>query len=245
MLHISIKAEPIFNILGLHITNSLLSSLIVLLIFLIVSHFFSENMSGKRSKGVVLILFMIDSLYSLFNSILKDKTRKFFPLLASFFLFILLSNWFGLIPGVGSITIKESSANSIEKQVPLLRGATADLNTTIAIALISVVLIQYYGIAYLGFKGYVTKFINLTNPLNFFVGILDIVSELSKIISFAFRLFGNIFAGEVLLVVIAFLIPILASFPFLLLEIFVGFIQALVFSMLTAIFINVAIIKHD
>src|SRR3989338_5455393 len=249
MLHISIKAEPIFRIFGFNITNSLLSSVTVLIIFILLSYLFASSMSKKKTKITLLILFILESMYSLFSSILKEKTRIFYPLLMTFFLFVLLSNWFGLIPGVGSITIREPvvAAEHVAENpvyVPLLRGSTADLNTTIAIALISVILIQYYGIKFVGLKGYLSKFVNFANPIGFFVGILELISEFSKIISFAFRLFGNIFAGEVLLVVIAFLIPILASFPFLLLEIFVGFIQALVFSMLTAIFINVAIIKH-
>ena len=105
-------------------------------------------------------------------------------------------------------------------------------------------MIQVFGIKFLGFKDYIKKYINLTNPINFVLGILEIVSELSKILSFSFRLFGNIFAGEVLLTIVAFLVPVLASFPFIMLEIFVGFIQALVFSMLTAVFISGAIAKH-
>ncbi len=123
---------------------------------------------------------------------------------------------------------------------PLLRGATADLNTTIALAIVAVVAIQYYGFKNLG-RHYTSRFINVTNPINFFVGMLELISELSKIISFAFRLFGNIFAGEVLLAVIAFLMPFFVPLPFLLMELFVGFIQALVFSMLTAVFLNVAV----
>ena len=192
----------------------------------------------------------------MFETILGDLHEKAFPLLASFFFFILLSNWFGLLPGVGSITITppvhikneviiEEPATKEEVKVPLLRGTTADLNTTLGLALISFLAIQYFGITTVGAVGYAKKFINLTNPINFFIGILELVSEFSKILSFAFRLFGNIFAGEVLLGVIAFLIPVLASFPFLLMEIFVGLVQALVFSMLTGVFISSAVQSHD
>ncbi len=239
MLHISIKSEEVFSFLGFTITNSLLASYIVVAFFFILAVMFNEGFKNERSKFVFFILFVVGALHSMFVSILKDKTEKFFPLIASFFLFILLSNWFGLIPGVGSILIKREHG-----AVPVLRAATADLNMTLALALISVVLMQFFGVKYLGLRGYLGKFINLSNPLNFFTGILEIVSEFSKIISFAFRLFGNIFAGEVLLLVVAFLIPILASFPFYLMEIFVGFIQALVFSMLTGAFLKMAISKH-
>lgn len=260
MLHISIKAETLFHVLGLPITNSLLASILILALFSIVAFLFYTQSHKKSSSFVFFIRFIVNKIYGLFESIFKEKTDKYFPLVASFFLIILLSNWIGLLPGVGSVLLVKNEIAREEVQmepyqeavqeeshseaIPLLRAGTADLNTTIALALVSVVLIQIYGIKELGFGAYIKKFINFSNPIDFFSGILEIVSEFSKIISFAFRLFGNIFAGEVLLAVIAFLIPVLASFPFLMLEIFVGFIQAIVFSMLTAVFINMAIAKH-
>ena len=155
----------------------------------------------------------------------------------------ILKNWFGLLPGVGSFLIKVVEEHG-EVFIPLLRGNNADLNTTLALAIISVVSIQFFSIKYLGIKKYLHKFFNFSDPISFFVGILDILSEFSKVLSFAFRLFGNIFAGEVLLTIVAFLVPVLASFPFIGLEIFVGFVQALVFSMLTAVFISGAIVEH-
>ncbi|MGB9883201.1 MAG: F0F1 ATP synthase subunit A, partial [Microgenomates group bacterium] len=155
----------------------------------------------------------------------------------------ILNNWAGLFPGVGSVLVKVVEHGKVE-YFPIFRGNNADLNTTLVLALIAVIYIQYTGIKYLGFKNYIKKFINLTNPINFFVGILETISEISKIISFSFRLFGNIFAGEVLLTVMAFLIPVLVSFPFLVLEIFVGFVQALVFSMLVAVFLSGVTSKH-
>ncbi|MBI3366300.1 F0F1 ATP synthase subunit A [Candidatus Roizmanbacteria bacterium] len=236
MPKISIKAEPIFHIFGFVVTNSLLSSIIVfLLTILIALYYYNESKQVNKGNLYYLIKFFVKSIYSLFASVFGDKAPIFFPILFAFFFYILLQNWFGLLPGVGTVLING---------VPLLRGNDADLNTTLGLALISFFLIQYYSIKYLGAKGYLKKFFNFTNPIMFFVGILDIVSEVSKIISFSFRLFGNIFAGEVLMTIIAFLIPILASFPFLLFEIFVGLIQALVFSMLTAVFINGAIQEH-
>ncbi len=241
MLHISIKAEEVASVLGFHITNSLLASYIILALFFLIAFLFKKNIKNRKSKFVFFILFIVNGLYSFFQTILKDKTQLFFPIIASFFLFILFSSWFGLIPGVGSILIKHGKESE-----PILRAGTADLNLTIALALISVILSQYFGIKYVGMKKYIKKFINPTNFLTLFTGVLEMVSEFSKIISFAFRLFGNIFAGEVLIAVVVFLVPVFipASFPFLLLEIFVGAIQALVFSMLTAVFFNMAISEH-
>jgi len=162
---------------------------------------------------------------------------------------------------VGSITVKvpaavvsgavlhpqsaiSTTSNEGIKTIPLLRGNNADLNATLALAIISVTMIQVYGIQFLGFKAYISKFLNFKDPIYFVLGLLDIISEVSKVISFAFRLFGNIFAGEVLMTIVAFLVPVLASFPFLILEVFVGFVQALVFSMLSSVFFNLAVSQH-
>ncbi len=124
--------------------------------------------------------------------------------------------------------------------VPLLRGATADLNMTLALAIVSVIAMQYFGFLNLG-THYLSRFINFKDPIMFSVGLLEMVSDISKIISFAFRLFGNIFAGEVLLAVMAFLMPFIVPLPFLMMELFVGVIQALVFSMLSTAFFAVAV----
>lgn len=238
MPHISIKAEKIFEFLGLGITNSMIASLIVFSITVFISLYY-KNQSTLKKKGnfYYLVKFFVKTIYDLFFSVLGEKTNVFFPLLFAFFLYVLLQNWFGLLPGVGSLLIKVKEGHE-EVFIPLLRANTADLSTTLALAIISVFSIQYFAIKYLGVKKYLHKFFNFSDPIMFFVGILDIISEISKILSFAFRLFGNIFAGEVILVIIAFLIPILASFPFILMEVFVGLVQALVFSMLTAVFIS-------
>jgi len=244
MPEISIKAETIFHLFGFPITNSFFLSVIVTtLIGYMAVTFFKESNKDRRNNFYYLIKFIVKSIYSLFESVLGEKTKYFFPLLLSFFLFIIINNWVGLLPGIGSILIAVEEHHKI-LHVPLFRGANADLNTTFVLAIVSVIMIQIYGIRFLGFGGYIKKFVNLTNPINFFLGILEILSEFSKIISFSFRLFGNIFAGEVLLTIVAFLVPVLASFPFIMLELFVGFIQALVFSMLTAVFISGAVTAH-
>jgi len=244
--HISLKAEKIFEIFGIPITNSILSSLIVLILFLILGlNYFRESKKDplKRNSLYFIVNFLLKSLYNFFYGVLGEETIKYFPLLTSFFLFILLQNWFGLIPGVGSILIKINAHNT-HHFIPLLRGGTADLNTTLGLAIFSVIFTNIASIKALGVKNYIARFYRIKEPISFFIGSLEIISEFSKVISFAFRLFGNIFAGEVLLTVIAFLLPMLASFPFLILEIFVGFIQALVFTMLTCVFISLGISKH-
>ena len=127
--------------------------------------------------------------------------------------------------------------------VALLRGANADLNMTLALALISVGLTQYFGLRYAGL-GYLKKFFNFSSPINVFIGLLELIGEFSKIISFSFRLFGNIFAGEVLIAVIGFLVPAILPIPFIGFELFVGGLQAYVFAMLSLVFFSMAADEH-
>lgn len=238
-MHISIQAEYIGTIFGLPVTNSILTTWLVMFMLIAVGFLLTRKLSLVPGNVQSVIETVVEGLYNLFESINGENVRKFFPLLATLFIFIISANWIGLLPGVGTIGISEHVGEET-KLVPLFRGATADLNTTIALAIIAVVVIQYYGFKELGFKTQISKYINLKNPIYFFVGLLEIISEFSRLISFAFRLFGNIFAGEVLLTVVAFLIPIFAPLPFLALEVFVGFIQALVFAMLTSVLLSVA-----
>jgi len=239
-LHISVAPEVIGHLGPLKITNSLLTSLIVMAFLIIVAFKAkSGSQTSRKSKLYIAIEMIIEKFYMFFKNIAGERTDTIFPLLITFFLFIIFGNWIGLLPGVGSIGFYEAGEEG-QVFVPFFRGPNADLNTTFALALISVSVTQYLSIKTLGFKTYASKFINIKNPIKFFVGILELISEFAKILSFSFRLFGNIFAGEVLLAVMIFLIPILVPVPFLILEVFVGFIQALVFTMLTTIFIVIA-----
>lgn len=245
-LHISIRPETIFEIYGFHVTNSYLAALVVLILFACLAVYYSSQIKkNRKSLFFYLIHYVIKSLYDFFNGVLKGDLDRFFPLLGSLFMYILLLNWFGLLPGVGSVLIGVEEAGE-HVMAPLFRGTTSDLNTTLALALISFIVIEYNGVRYLGFKGYSQKFFSSFNPMSIFIGLLEIISEFSRIVSFSFRLFGNIFAGEVIIAVMSFLIPSYLSFivlPFFLMETFVGFIQALVFTMLTAVFVKLAITK--
>ena len=151
----------------------------------------------------------------------------------------------GTFPCLGSVTILGMHEGH-ETALPLFRSMNADVNMTLAVAVISVVMTQVFGAAALGIAPYAGKFFVAPwrDPIGSFVGILELITECAKIISFTFRLFGNIFAGEVLLVVISYLLPYLVPLPFLGLEIFVGFIQALVFAMLTLVFLKMAVTAH-
>jgi F-type H+-transporting ATPase subunit a len=211
----------------------LVSLLVTLFLSLVAIKFFIT----QKKKGSNLNLFIqtiIESLYEFVQSVSPHHAARFFPLIASIFLFVIFGSWAGLLPGVETIGFQRQG-----RFIPLFRGATADLNITLGLAISAILSVQIFGYKTLGVK-YFRKFINFSNPINFFVGLLELISEFAKIMSFAFRLFGNIFAGEVLLAVIAFLIPVVASLPFIGLELFVGFIQALVFATLTLVFTNIA-----
>ncbi len=203
-------------------------------------------------KGFQIIM---EAVYGFFlnmcESVLGNKrlAEKALPFIATIFIFVFLGNIPSVIPGVGSIGFFEKSAraeavsDAEQKFIPLFRPASADLNTTLALALISVIMIQIIGFRTLGI-GYAKKFFNFSNPMNFFVGILELISEFAKIISFSFRLFGNVFAGEVLLAVMLGLVPYFVPLPFYGLEMFVALIQAFVFAMLTLVFIKIAMTSH-
>jgi len=250
MLHISLAAETLWTWRGLPITNALLTTWVVMGVLAVLSFFATRNLSRVPSAFQSVAEVLVGGMHDFLRNVTGKHIDTFFPLLASLFLFIITANWIGLLPGVGTIgffrneTAHANAASAESSFVPLLRGATSDLNTTLALAVVAVIAIQYYGFKTVGMH-YSTRFINFSNPISFFVGALEIVSELSKVISFAFRLFGNIFAGEVLLAVMAFLMPFIVPLPFLMLELFVGFIQALIFSMLTAVFLNVAIMHGE
>ncbi len=243
--HISIKPETLTHIAGFPITNSYITSIIVITLFVILGIYYQQQLK-KSNKGSFFyaIQFLMKTLHAFFATLVGSKNADaFFPLFSGLFVYILLQNWFGLLPGVGSILIKVTEHGE-EVMAPILRGSTADLNTTIALALVAFFAVQYLGVKHLGLKTYASKFFNFTNPLNFVIGLFELISEFSRVISFSFRLFGNIFAGEVMLSIIAFLVPLFVPFPFLVMEIFVGVLQAFVFAMLTAVFVNLAISHH-
>jgi len=244
-LHISISAEPVFHLLGIPITNSLATSYVLtaLLLGLIYLGTRKLKLKGTFTRVQMFFEFLVEGLYGIVESIAgTTKARLFFPLVMTFFIFIVPSNWSGLLPGAGSIGFN-GLFHGKEVFIPILRGPTADINTTLALALIAMGMVQVYGFKFQGIK-YLKKFFNFSNPINGFVGILELVSEFSKVISFTFRLFGNIFAGEVLISVMTFLVPVIAPMPFYALEIFVGVIQGLVFLMLATVFMNMATLGH-
>ncbi len=249
-MEISLVPETMFHIGNFPFTNSLIMTLVTSVIIIGISFFVHKNTRLIPRGFQNLFEAIIEYFFSLVDSVTQNRaeTKKFFPLVMTIFLFIIISNWAGLIPGGGTIGINEVVDGKIILK-PFIRGAAADLNTTVAISLVAVFFVHFMGIATIGAVGYAKKF--LVNPfkkpyfIGTFVGGLEFISELAKIISFSFRLFGNVFAGEVLLMVMLNLVPYFVPLPFLFLEVFVGFVQALVFSMLTLVFLKMAVTVNE
>lgn len=305
LAHIQIPAEPFIptKILGFTLKNTMVTAWITIVVLLVISYFATRRMkevpTGLQNLVEVFLEFFLDLCERIAGA---ERARRFFPLVMTIFLFIMVSNWIGILPGFGTIgwieAPKEVIHHAEEKAekagehvdldaihmqvfegdgafgflgfgsindditaaeyeehgagegkqagllVPFFRSANTDVNTTLAIALIAMVTVHFWGFSMLGF-GHLGKFINFKEgPVGLFVGILEAIGEFAKVISFTFRLFGNIFAGEVLLIAMAFLFPLIGIVPFLGLELFVGAIQAFIFAMLTLVFAVMATTAH-
>lgn len=298
-MEISLKAEKLFQIGIFDVTNTMVASFIVTCALILIALLVKKTGYDLKSRFYQSVEIFIEWFNGIVEGTLgKGKiARQVFPVVATFFLFIIANNYFGLFPGVNSIGVYEpkhiveavhnesetaatgngensetvsennhedvptgaavdlNESNTEESTaplesheekvfVPVLRSANSDINMTLAIAILSMIFVQYMGIRTLKVKEYLGKFFNFSNPINFFIGILELISETIKIFSFAFRLFGNTFAGDVLLLVVFGLVPYLIPGPFIAFELLAGFIQALVFAMLTLAFIKSAITSH-
>jgi len=303
MAHISIPAEPLLkhSLFGIwNLTNTILVTWIVIIILALVSFYGTRNLKETPGRFQCILESIIEYFLILAEDIGGKKNgRKFLPLILTIFIFIVSSNWIGILPGFGTIGIfepakdyihhKEESAERAHEKldlktiklhiyegtgsiailplgsgnneidaltykhdgvpknkragvlIPFLRSANTDINTTLAIAIVAMIMIHWWGLRQLGVRKHLSKFFTFKGGVvGFFVGLIEAISEIARVISFTFRLFGNIFAGEVLLMTMAFLIPLVGIIPFLGLELFVGLIQAFIFAILTLVFASTA-----
>lgn len=244
----TLAPETLFHIGPLPVTNTIINAWIALFIFLIVGLVLRKRLALRPGKMQNSMEYFLEILLGYFDQVTgsRAKTMRFLPIAGSVFFFILLSNWLGLLPGTGSITLGHDF---------LLRPANTDLNLTLAMALVTVVSSHIYGLLAVGFFTHINKFIQIgsifkslrkgpiaifTALVEFAVGLIEIVSEMSKVLSLSLRLFGNIFAGEVLITVITSIVAVVVPTPFMLLELLVGIIQASVFAILTIVYMTVA-----
>lgn len=237
-IHVLLAPEQLSTLWGIPITNTLLMSWAV--IFILVAIAFAVNSRLRLIPGrfqtllETLFSFVYDYITETLES--REMARKFLPLLLTIFLFIFTANIIEFTPGIGSVVVSHGG-----ESLPLLRSMNTDLNVTLVLAIISFLVIEFTGVVTIGAVKYGGKFLNFHSAIGFVVGIIELFSEIARLISFSFRLFGNIFAGEVLILVIIYFAPYVAPVPLMLFEVFVGFIQAAIFSLLTLFFIKVAI----
>lgn len=311
---IEIRGEPLVMIadsandmFDVAITNTLFTAWVATALLIAICFVATRRISLIPSGFYNAFEAIIELIYNFVTGIAGERNgRRFFPLIATLFIYIAFANWLSLTPVFNSIgmyvelhaeehefhdhalVFKEAGALSLimpgakfvdlhadcpsgpagddcrkhaiqeaeheytgegEKLgvlFPFLRGINTDLMTPLAFAIVSVALIQWWGISTLGFFRYGSKFINLSSPINFFVGLLELVAEFARLISFSFRLFGNMLAGEILLLVMTFLVAIASPIMvvFYGLELFVGAIQAFVFGTLTLVFAMGAVSHH-
>jgi F-type H+-transporting ATPase subunit a len=215
---------------------------LVMILLIGFAYFFGRSLKlvpGRIQAGIewgyqVVLDYMAETLES------AELAQRFFPLIASIFLFIVVGNELEFFPGVGSVGFFRGS-----DFIPLLRTPAADLNFTLALAIIAFLTIEVTGVFALGVWKYAGRFVNVKSPVGFAVGLIELMSNLGRLVSFSFRLFGNIFAGEVMILVASFFLPYLLPVPLMAFEMFVGFVQAIVFAMLTLFFIKLAIAEPE
>jgi F-type H+-transporting ATPase subunit a len=267
---IQIPPEVIFNIFGFPITNTLIGTWISIIILLLVFFLGTRRRDLIPSGMQNAVEWIVEYLLNLTESVSgKVKAKRFFPLVATFFIFILFCNLLDVFPGVDTIgavnlaTLRSAHLSPpttffllgeyTDKLIPWVRPGTSDLNLTLALALVSVIVTQIFGFYTLGAKQHLSKYFNFKalfthgfqGPIEFFVGLIEIITELSRILSFSFRLFGNIFAGSAVLAVFAWLLPFVSDAVFIPFELFVGFVQALIFALLTLVFLEIATTSHE
>ncbi len=258
-----LPASTVFHIFGFPITNSIIGAWITIVFLVGVSYIITRRMKLVPGRLQAAFEFLVGWLYDLCVSVAGEVNgRRFFPLVATIFLFVGFNAWLALLPGFGSII-----AHTAEGEVHLIRAANTDINMPLALALTSFIFVEFYGLKTLGIR-YIGKFLNfkelfrairqiftgklisgaqglVTGAMTVFAGLLEGLSEFIRIVSLTFRLFGNMTAGEILLLVTAFLIPWLFAIPFYGLELLIGFIQAIIFGGLTLIFLTLAVESHE
>ncbi len=255
----TLYSEEVFSIGNFPVTNSMLTSWVAFIIILIISLLirFKQKLVPRGIQNLFEII--IEELLKLCDSVTGDRKISMIalPIVFTVVTFVLINNWLGIIPGVGSIFVETAHGS-----VPLLRGATADLNTTLILAVVAVLFANIVGIFSIGVWKTFTKFIRIPAllrlknvfkdpvqiivvPVDIFVGLLELLGEVAKVASLSFRLFGNIFAGEVLLASMAAIFAYFTPLPFLFLEFFVGIIQAFIIGLLSVVYVTLAVQDHE
>ena len=243
LIHVAIEAETLFKIGPLSFTNSMVGALLASVLLLLAAWYITRRSAlvpGRLQSALELPVELMTGIVAGSSS----RWRGYVALILGFFLMILVANWIGLLPGVGTIGITHVDEAGHEAMIPLVRPASADLNFTLGLAIVSFVMFVYWGIKANGAGGYVKELMGEPLYMAPLMLPINLISELSRLISLSMRLFGNVFAGEVLLATMIALAPILVPAVFLGLEALFCFVQALVFALLAMTYIGTAIAEH-
>jgi len=259
--HIALPSERLFEVAGFPITNTLIAAWLSIIVLAVLFYVCTRKMKLIPGKLQNLAEMAVEALLSFVKSVAGEKhARLLFPAVATIFIYVITNAYLALLPFFGTIVVTGQEGTA----VPLFRSANTDINVPLSIAVMSFIFVEFWGMKSLGAFRYLGEFFNfgqigrgvkelfrgkirpaITNIafgfINLFVGMLEIFSHLIRIISFTFRLFGNMTAGEMLLLVSAFLIPLIFTIPFYGLELLIGFIQALIFAGLTLVFGTIAV----
>lgn len=259
----TLYAEPIAHVGSFTITNALFTSWVVVFVLIIIAIVVRTKIKSIPKGIQNLFEIVIEGAEGLCDQVTNSRalTNKAFPVVFSVFMFVLLNNWMGILPLGGFGLIEQGEHGKVF--IPLIRSGTADLNGTLPLALLSVIGSNLFGIISIGLWKTINKYVNLnvlgsiftkikkeptvllTAPIQFAVGLIELVSEFAKIASLSFRLFGNVFAGEVLLASMGAILAYALPTPFMLLEVLVGVIQAFIFAILTLVYYTIASMDHD
>lgn len=260
---VTLFAEPIAHFGHFTLTNALFSGFVVVAIIMILAFVLRSKLKEVPGKLQNIFEMIIDAALGMFDQVTNDRTLtlRIFPMAITVFFFVLINNWFGILP-LGGFGLIEEGEHGLAF-IPIIRGGTADINTTLALAVVAVFGANIFGVFSVGLWKTFNKYVNLkvlgeiftkirrdptiifVAPITFFVGLIEIVGEFAKIASLSFRLFGNVFAGEVLLASMAAMMAYIVPIPFLFLEILVGVIQALIFSILLVVYFTILASDHD
>jgi F-type H+-transporting ATPase subunit a len=259
----ALPTDHVFDIFGFPVANSVLAAWVTVVFLVLLVFVITRRTRLVPRRWQMLLEFGLGALLGFCQQVAGEKNgRRFFPVVATIFLFVLFNAWLSLLPGYGSIMIQNPEGNVVH----LLRGANTDINMPLALALVSFVSVLYFGLSSLGIR-YLANYFNVgkflggfgklfrgnvkgalggifTGFIDIFIGLVELLSMFIRIVSFTFRLFGNMTAGEILLMMAAFLVPFLFALPFYGLELLVGIIQSLIFSGLTLVFMTLAVATH-
>ncbi len=238
--HVELAPPTIFSIGSFHVTNTLLSAWLTTIVVLLLFVGGTRKMRAIPGRLQSVLEILIEALYGFVAGVVGERyARPFFPFLATIFIFIAFNAWIALIPVYQVLTVAIDGEDT-----HILRSAGTDINMPLALAILASVFIEVWGFKVHRF-GYLREFVRFGNPIQAFLGVLELISHVIRLVSFTFRLFGNMLAGEIVLLMVTFLLIFTAPLAFYLLEILVGGVQALVFMGLTLVFALLAVTPHE